>query len=100
MTKKQRREIAEIFYAAAEKIETGESDLCCIAIREAAFLDYSLALTIFRNLFERDAQNLGNHKFVFWFQEYEEFRDYPRVRARRVLGLCVAAHLVLEGEIG
>lgn len=100
MTKKQRREIAEIFYAAAESIETNNDSFCCVAIKRRGLPICYIANQIFDELFMASARDLGNHRYGCWFQELKESSDDPKVRARRVFGLVLAAHLVLEGEIG
>lgn len=100
MTKKQRREIAEIFYAAAEKIETYQKHYCCMAIDSVSSPNTNLARRIFIDLFKSDALNLSVHSHGVWFQELEEYSDDLVARNRRTLGLVMAAHLVLEGEIG
>jgi hypothetical protein len=101
MTKKERKEIAGVFYAAAELIETKQENFCCTAIGSSLVgtqLIYK-AEEIFRDLFCSDALSLDSHRHMHWFKEWDEHNIDPEVLSRRILGLCLAAHLVEIGEI-
>lgn len=105
MTTKERKAAARVFLGAAELLETANNAWifgCCSAI-ESQGAHYSTVMDakeIFKETFD-DAQDLPEHAGVpYWFRERGENIDSPELKNRRILGLCLAAHLVEIGEIG
>jgi hypothetical protein len=110
VTTKERKEMARVFYGAAELLISQEwfvSSGCCWAIKEqyaerdATYEVTDTTIKLFTGTFMKDAMRLRDHKGIaFWFRANSERCDDPEVRNRRILGLCLAAHLVETGGIG
>lgn len=98
MNKAERKRIAKVYLDAAELIETGHSNFCCWAICFAMIgTESDYERKIFSDLFKIDALELHDQQDPCWAQELDESSDLPHVRARRVLLLVMAAHVIEQG---
>lgn len=97
MKKSERQRIAKEARNAAGRIAKGEQEFCCLALKRESIQ----SLTMFQDLFVRDARKIPEHNHDAWFSEENERSSAAsaELRGRRVLGLLFFAHLVEAGEL-
>jgi hypothetical protein len=103
VTKKERKEVAQVLLDSAEYISTHILTGCCNAIVSQDRKEFLIndAICLFTDLFKEDAYALPDHAgLAFWFRGNNENPEDPEINHRRIMGLCLAAHLVEIGEIG